>query len=341
MTVKELTTAPDPEWDDFVRRQPEGTFFHVSAWKQAVERAFGHFCPYLYVEDAGEIKGVLPLVHVRSALFGNGLISTGFGVYGGPIAVDDDAAAELDAAARNLMTRVGADYLEYRCCQRLHNDRPVKDSLYATFRKPIEPDDDANLKAIPRKQRAMVRKGIKAGLISEIDSTPERQFALYAESMRNLGTPVFPKNWFHVLAEELGEDCEILTVLHEGRPVAAVMNFFFRDEVLPFYGGGSPAARAVAANDFMYWEVMRRAAARGCRIFDFGRSKVDSGSYHFKKHWGFEPEPLYYEYSLAKGEKVPEVNPRNPKYQALIAAWQHLPLPIANRIGPMVARKLG
>lgn len=341
MTVRELATAPDPRWDDFVRSRPESTFFHVSAWKRAVERAFGHACHYLFVEEGGEIRGVLPLIHVQSVLFGNALISTGFGVYGGPLAVDDEAAAQLDAAARDLMGRVGADFLEYRCCNRLHDDRPVKDSLYVTFRKPIESDDDANLKNIPRKQRAMVRKGMKAGLVSEIDRTPERQFALYAESMRNLGTPVFPKNWFDVLMEELGEDCEILTVLHEGRPVAAVMSFFFRNEVLPFYGGGSPAARDVAANDFMYWEVMRRAAARGCRVFDFGRSKVDSGSYHFKKHWGFEPEPLYYEYVLAKGERMPEINPRNPKYRALIAAWQRLPLSVANRLGPMVARKLG
>lgn len=340
MIVKQLT-APDARWDTFVEARPDGTFFHLSGWKRAVERAFGHDCPYLYVEDAGEIKGILPLVHVRSALFGKGLISNGFCVYGGPLASDPAALKALDDAAIELMQKTGVDYLEYRCRQSLHSDWPVKDSMYVTFRRELESDDDANMKAIPRKQRAMVRKGIKAGLVSQEDETIDRFFSMYSESVRNLGTPVFPKKWFAILKEEFGDKCQVLSILHEGTPVAGVLSFFYKDEVLPYYGGGSVAARPVAGNDFMYWEVMRRATEKGVKIFDFGRSKVDTGSYKFKKHWGFEPAPMYYEFVLKPGESLPDVNPLNPKYKLMINTWRRMPLWLANRIGPFIARNLG
>ena len=127
----------------------------------------------------------------------------------------------------------------------------------------------------------------------------------------------------------------------KGAPIAAVLSFYFRDEVLPYYGGGTPAARDRAGNDIMYWEVMRRAADRGSRIFDFGRSKIDTGAYHFKKNWGFAPTPLDYQFKLRDGGAIPEVNPLNPKYQLMIAAWRRLPLPIANMVGPLLARDLG
>ena len=340
MIVKQLT-APDARWDAFVEGTPDGTFFHLSGWKRAVEQGLGHDCYYLYAEDGDSIKGVLPLVHVNSRLFGNGLVSNGFCVYGGPLCADKEALAALDAAAQDLREKTGAGYLEYRCRRPLHPDWQVKDQMYATFRREITADDEANMKAIPRKQRAMVRKGISLGLTSAEDESTERFFSMYAESVRNLGTPVFPKKWFAALKAEFGEKCQVLSILHEGAPVAAVLSFFFRDEVLPYYGGGSAAARPLAGNDFMYWEVMRLAAARGARLFDFGRSKVGTGAFNFKKHWGFEPETLFYEFSLKAGETIPDVNPLNPKYQLMINVWRRLPLWVANAVGPVIARNLG
>jgi FemAB-related protein (PEP-CTERM system-associated) len=341
MIVKQLT-APDARWDSFVEASPDGTFCHLSGWKRAIETAMGHTCPYLYVEDAaGDIQGVLPLTHIRSRLFGEGLVSNGFCVYGGPLARSAEAMALLDAAASDLLSSSGADYLEYRSRRPLHPDWQCKDALYVTFRKEMSADHDANMKAIPRKQRAMVRKGINAGLVGEEDDTPDRFFSMYAESVRNLGTPVFPKAWFHALQREFGDKCQVLSILHEGQPVAAVMSFFFRNEVLPYYGGGGLAARPVAGNDFMYWEVMRRAADRGMTLFDFGRSKVGTGPFNFKKYWGFEPEPLYYEYNVKAGRAMPDINPLNPKYALMINTWRRLPLSVANRLGPFIARNLG
>jgi FemAB-related protein (PEP-CTERM system-associated) len=217
----------------------------------------------------------------------------------------------------------------------------TRPDLYVTFRKSIEADHDRNLKAIPRKQRAMVRKGMQNGLRSVMNRDVRQLHGIYAESVRNLGTPVFSRRYFAMLADVFAGDCDILTVLDGDDPLAAVMNFYFREEVLPYYGGGTTFARQRAANDFMYWEVMRRAADRGCRLFDFGRSKLGTGAFDFKKNWGFVPEPLCYRYKLAPGASIPDHNPLNPKYRLFIAGWKRLPLAVANAIGPSIVRGLG
>lgn len=305
-----------------------------------MKQAFGHDTYYYYAEQDGEISGILPLTHIKSHLFGNSLISNAFCVYGGIVASNDEAFVALTVQARQLAVQLGVDALELRNRVQRHADWPHKE-LYVTFRKELDPDVEKNMNAIPRKQRAMVRSGIKAGLSSVVDNDVERFYRAYSESVRNLGTPVFPKKYFKLLKQIFGESCEVLTIELEGRLIASVMNFYFKDEVLPYYGGGTDEARDLKGNDFMYWEVMRRAVDKGCRIFDFGRSKVDTGSYRFKKHWGFEPEPLYYEVDLVKAKHIPEINPLNPKYSLFIAAWKRLPLSVSQMIGPWLARDLG
>lgn len=328
-------------WDAFVEACEDATFFHRAGWKTVVERSYGHDCPYLFAERDGRIQGILPLVHLDSLFFGNAMISTAFCVRGGPVAVTDAASLALGAEAVRLAEERGVDYLEFRLDEPVHLDWLCKGDLYAGFTKAMDPDPDKNLSAIPRKQRAMVRKGIKGGLVGEIDDGIERFFPLYAESLRNLGTPVHSKRYFQALRDVFGDQCEVTTVVRDAMPVSAVLTFYFRDQVLPYYGGGSPRAREFAAYDFMYWDVMRRACENGYRVFDYGRSKWGTGSFAFKKHWGFEPRPLHYEYKLIRRREMPNVNPLNPKYQAFIALWKRLPLPIANAFGPYLARQLG
>ncbi len=335
-----LLDGHDPAWDSFVKTQPQATFFHLSGWKEVIEDSFGHKCHFLFVRQGKEILGVLPLTHVRSRLFGNSLISNGFCVYGGPVATTPAALKALDDAAIELARELRVERIEYRLRQPLHADWPCNETTYVTFRKEIDADPDKAMLAIPRKQRAMVRKGIKLGLEGRIDQDVRALYPLYAESVRNLGTPVPSRRYFECLKSVFADTSEVLTVMSDGQPVASVLSFFFRDEVLPYYGGGCKAARNVAANDFMYWEVMRRACDAGLRIFDFGRSKVGTGSFAFKKHWGFEPEPLYYEQVLLRIEEIPEINPLNPKYALMVATWKRLPLSISNVIGPLVAREL-
>jgi FemAB-related protein (PEP-CTERM system-associated) len=338
--VRALEPRDFGRWDDFVSTCPEATFFHRSGWKTVIERAFAHRTHFLYVESGTRIEGVLPLAEIRSFIFGHTLSALPFCVYGG-IAADTERAREaLDRAAQALAERLCVDHLEYRGL-RAHHPEWLHRDLYVTFRKAIDPDPERNLVAIPRKQRAMVRKGIKAGLEGEIDEGVDRFFDAYAASVHRLGTPVFSKRYFSTLKDVFGKDCEVLTVTQERRLVASVMSFYFRDEVLPYYGGGTAEAREVAGNDFMYWDLMRRACERGIRVFDYGRSKRGTGSFDFKRNWGFEPQPLHYEYFLVKGKRVPEHNPLNPKYTLFIKLWQRLPLRLANAIGPHIVKSLG
>ncbi len=341
ITVKRLDHRDYERWDRFVQDQPTASFFHRAGWRDVAERAFGHQTHYLYAESLGNITGILPLARIRSFLFGDALVSTPFCVYGGIVASDQSARDVLERQACQLAERLGVDYLEMRNRQPVHTEWPTK-TLYWAFRKQIDPDPDVNLNAIPRKQRAMVRKGIDAGLEAEVDTGIDRFYSVYSESVRNLGTPVFSRKYFQVLNEIFGDDCEVLTVTTaDGKSVAGVMSFYFRDEVLPYYGGSTADARNLKANDFMYWDLMRRAAGKGVRVFDYGRSKKDTGSYRFKKHWGFEPEQMYYEYYLVRARTVPDVSPNNPRYKAFISVWRHLPLFVTRLAGPFLARNLG
>ena len=328
-------------WDAFVAGCPGATFFHRCGWREVIEEVFRHRTHFLYAQRAGRIEGVLPLAHVKSFLFGEALVSLPFAVYGGVAADTNEAAKALEGEAQALAKRLGVGHLELRNVIARNPDWPTQD-LYVTFRKEILPDVQANLLAIPRKQRAMVRKGIKNELRSEIDAAPDRFFALYADNVHRHGTPALPRRYFDVLKRVFGADCEVLAVVDsEGRPVSSVLSFYFRDEVLPYYAGDHVTSHDLAANDFKYWELMRRACERGLKVFDFGRSKRGTGSYAFKKNWGFDPQQMHYEYRLYRSEAIPQNNPMNPKYRALIALWRRLPLPVANFIGPHLARSLG
>ncbi|NBC32098.1 MAG: FemAB family PEP-CTERM system-associated protein [Alphaproteobacteria bacterium] len=355
MTVRDMQPADSARWDAYVEGHPQGSFFHLAGWRTVLGEGLGHRTFYALAERDGVLTGVLPLTQVRSRLFGNALISNAFCVSGGPLASDRESREALDSYAVSLAERLNVDYLEYRCPPppddaagqaqaATGHGKPawqVRGDLYAVFRRDIDPDPEVNMKAIPRKQRAMVRKGLKAGLVGETDEGVDRLHHIYAISVRNLGTPVFPKRYFRVLRQVFAGRSDILTVVHDGEAIASVLNFYFRDVVLPYYGGATLAARELAANDVMYWEVMRRAAERGYRLFDFGRSKAGTGAYAFKKHWGFEPEPLIYSYHLHRLSALPNLNPTNPKYRSMIALWRRLPLPVSKVLGPLLARNLG
>ncbi len=339
LAVDDVAGAQD--WDQFVLGHPEASFFHLSSWQSVIQSAFGHRLYFLYALVNGQIEGVLPLGHIQSWLFGKSLTSLPFAVYGGVLARNSDVALALEKKAQQLALQLHVDHLELRNVHKRHSDWPVQD-LYVTFRKEILSSEEANLLAIPRKQRAMVRKGIKNGLQAKVEQTVDQFFNLYADNVHRHGTPAMPKKYFQALKDAFGENCEVLVVFGpDGKALSAVMSFYFREEVLPYYAGDDLGARELAANDFKYWELLRRACERGLMVFDFGRSKQGTGSYAFKKNWGFEPTQLHYEYCLYKHEKVPQNNPSNAKYQLLIKAWRRLPIGVANWLGPFLVRSLG
>lgn len=338
--VRRLTEADFGRWDAYVLAHPKATFFHRAGWKRVIEETFGHRTHFFCVEQGGAITGVLPLAEIRSRLFGHSLVSLPFCAYGGVVADNEVAAQVLDETARKLARSLEVDVLEYRSLESRHPDWELKD-LYVTFRKKLAPEVEQNLNAIPRKQRAMVRKGIKAGLASEPDAGVERFYQVFADNVHRQGTPALPRRYFEILRKVFGPDCSVLSVVKNGKAVSSVLSFHFRNEILPYYAGDLAEARDLAANDFKYWELMRRSCEAGYTLFDYGRSKVGTGPYHFKKNWGFEPQPLYYENFLVRATEVPEVNPLNPKYRLFIAAWKRLPLPLANLMGPHIVKYLG
>ena len=344
MIIKLLDPADQgsaKRWDEFVFACPEATFFHRAAWQGIIKDVFRHPTYFFYAEEAGKITGVLPLAHVKSLLFGNALIALPFAVYGGVAASNTEVSQTLEDEAQKLAQKLGVDHLEFRNVNPRHTDWPTQD-LYVTFRKEILPDVEANMLAIPRKQRAMVRKGIKNGLISTVDRNADRFFKVFADNVHRHGTPAMPKRYFDTLLQVFGDDCEVLTVTGpDGQLLSSVLSFYFRDEVLPYYAGDDESARHLAANDFKYWELMRRACERGFKLFDYGRSKEGTGPYAFKKNWGFEPQPLHYEYCLYKHDSIPQNNPNNPKYKLFIAAWRRMPIGLANWLGPHIVRNLG
>lgn len=339
--LKSSDLAGAAQWDEFVEKCGEATFFHRAGWQVIMEEVFRHPTYYLYAERDGRIEGVLPMAHVKSWLFGNSLVSLPFTVYAGVAADTGEAASTLEAEAEKIALRLKVAHLEYRNVAARHPDWPTQ-GLYVTFRKNIDPDEEVNMLAIPRKQRAMVRKGIKGGLIGQIDSNTDRFFALYASNVHRHGTPSLPKKYFDALMRIFGPACEILIVTTaDGQALSSVLTFYFRDEVMPYYAGDDERARDSAANDFKYWDLMRRSCARGLKVFDYGRSKIGTGTYAFKKHWGFEPQPLHYEYRLYKREAIPQNNPNNAKFSVLISTWRRMPLAAATWLGPHIVRSLG
>jgi len=218
----------------------------------------------------------------------------------------------------------------------------VRSDSHCGFVAPLAADDAAQLLAIPRKQRAEVRKGLAHELEIAVGTRQRDRadhFAVYAESVRNLGTPVFPRSLFDAVLDQL--DADILTVRHRGTPLASVLSLYHAGAVLPYWGGGTRIARALRANERMYFELMRHARERGCKRFDFGRSKTGSGAYFFKQNWGFEPEDLRYSSWTAPGAAPRDADPTSARHAARIALWRKLPLALANRLGPMVAGGLG
>ena len=331
-------------WDAFVASFPEATFFHRAGWRRVIDGAFRQDAPFLYAERDGAIVGVLPLVHMRSRIFGNRLVSTAFTVGGGSVAVDEEARGALDDAAVDMAKRTGADYLEYRQPAHPHVEGDgwhAREGLHATFERPLPAKEEDDWKAIPAKKRRLVRKAIESGLKDEVDDGIGRFYPVFAEAMRDLGTPVFGRRLFELLMQNFGKDCECMVVTQAGKPVTVAINFFFRDRVMQYFLGNLKEARPLNATNFLLWRLGRRAAERGLTVFDYGRSKVGSGNYVFKVEAGFFAKPVVHEYFLGRGQALPDIDVRNPRYQQAIAAWKHLPLPIANVAGPLLSRHIG
>ncbi len=327
-------------WDQFVQSSTNGTVFHLTSWRRVVESVFQMKPHYLFAADGDTIRGVLPLFEVRGLLSGHVLISVPYAVYGGLCGTDPEARKALLGAARGLAVQRHVKHIELRHLYNPEPDLPAK-SLYVTFMKPLDPDPEANLKVVRRKQRAEVRQGIKSGLEARRGWEHLTAFYdVYATNRKRLGSPPFPRRLFDVVRDLFGKDSQLLTIWNQGRMLSGVMSLFYKDQVVPYYGAALEEGFPLGVNDFMYWELMRASCLAGFKVFDFGRSREGTGPYNFKRHWGFEPTPLSYQYILNGSSKIPNFSPSNPRLQFFIDAWKRLPLAVTKWLGPQLTRRL-
>ena len=339
LKINELETRTYSQWDQFVLRHPHGSPFHLIAWKKTMEDTFGYRPHYLWIEEADQVRAVLPLFLVKSFLTGKALISSPFAVYGGILADSDAARQALFLEARSLAEKLQVDYLELRnghCEQCVGVDQI---SQYFTFTQQVGPDEAALMQSLPSKVRTKIRKAMAQSFKTRRQLSDCTAFErLYSASLRRLGTPSFPPQYFAALLENFRDMIDIQEVLLDGRVVAASMNFYFRDQMHTYYGGYDPSLTEVAVSNYMFFDLLRVAGKSGYTTFDYGRSKEKTGSFDFKRHWGASMRKLPYEILLVRSKERPNYSPSNPKLKFAIECWKRLPLSITRKLGPKLIR---
>jgi FemAB-related protein (PEP-CTERM system-associated) len=328
-------------WDAFVQSAPDATNYHRWVWKQVVEDTYGHQTFYLAATTDGVVQGVLPLVSITSRLFGNCLVSMPFFSYGGVLASSPEVEEKLLARAVEIAGETGARHIELR------QGRPCPYGWQEATRKvtmlvELPGTVDELWKGLSTGMRNKIRSAQKRGLTSDCGGI-ERLDAFYdifATNMRDLGTPVYPRSWFQNMCRYNPAGVRILTVWDEGRPVAAGLISLFRETAeWPWSATLAPARRKYGAV-FLYWSLLEWALQNGYRRVDFGRSTPGTGNWEFKKHWGCEEKPLHWWCWLAPGGQVPDMHADNPRYRLAVRIWQHLPLGVANWLGPRLVRSI-
>ena len=339
VAVRPFEPGVAERWDRFVLAQSRGTFFHLLGWKRVIEKTFGFAPRYFYTEHNGKITGVAPFFSVDNWIVGRCLLSVPLAVYGGVCAEDAESEQALVEHVKRLAVSEQVDFLETRNRKGglLPGFHP--NSRYTTFTTCLPAKPEEALKRLPKDTRYMIRKAEKAGLLWRAGMDQLDQFyRLFALSMRRLGTPVFPRALFENLAQEFPKQTDLLLIYAGAQPVAGVFSFFFRDTILPYYAGATPEATVLAANNFMYWQLMKRAIESGLSVFDFGRSKKGTGAFAFKSQWNMNAEPLDYQVFLVRRKTTPNFSPVNPKFELATRLWKRMPFWLTLRVGPHVVR---
>ena len=340
--ITEYPATDDGAWDRFVDANGDGTIYHTLAWRSVVETALGYDPHYLCAQDdTGRIHGILPLVRLKSLVFGNFMVSLPYVNYCGSISTDLDVGRQLMQAACELGDRLGVSHVEFRDRAPRADTWPVRTDKVEMVLE-LEATPDAQWDRLKSKLRAQIRRPLRAEAQVHIgrDELVPAFYEVFSRNMRDLGTPVYSRALFAEMTARLGERTDIVTVSVDDTPVAAgiLLHHGLTTEI--------PSASSlreynrIGVNMLLYWECLKLAIERGSSRFDFGRSSVDSGTYRFKKQWGAEPHQLYWHYWLRDGQTVPKMNPDNAKYALAINAWRKLPLWLANRLGPHLARYL-
>jgi FemAB-related protein (PEP-CTERM system-associated) len=329
-------------WQGDVTRHPDGTAFHLPAWKQAVERAFGHRSHYLAAWRADCLVGVFPLFEVHSILAGRLLVSVPYATYGGILADDEAAATALFEKGRALANSLNARTMEIRSIRAGVPRLEIRRS-HATFRRELPSTPEELPEWLPRKARAAARRAAERfALTTEFDPAALRTvWGLYARSMRRLGSPNYPYRFFEELVAAYG-GASLVQVIHcAGRPVAGLLTFLHGDTVLPYFAGQDERESIYGLNNYLYAESMRWGVERCYRVYDFGRTRLgNSGSYDFKRFCGFEPRMLEYQVYVTPGRAEADLSAGSPKWSAARRVWRSLPLPVTRPLGAWLAKSI-
>lgn len=329
-------------WDRYVLDSPSATGYHLTAWRQVIEQACGHPTVYLMAMDAhGEVRGVLPLVLLASRLFGRFLVSMPFFNYGGVDGGDQEVTDILLAAAVREAQMLDATHVEIRQAQVLPIAWRCKDHK-VSMRLSLPSDFQVLFKSFPAKLRSQIRRPQKEGMAVKIGGPElvDEFYGVFSRNMRDLGTPVYGKEFFRTILMTFPKETAVCSVSWNGRVVAAGFVYSFREMMEIPWASSDRRFDRLAPNMLLYSSVLEYACQQGCKVFDFGRSTVDSGTYRFKEQWGAKPVPLYWYYWLRDDTPLPDLNPHNPRYRLAISLWQKLPLPIANVLGPHIVKYL-
>ena len=338
--VRQLQPGEENSWDEYVHAAESGSLFHLSTWARAVEREFGRRSYALVARRDREISGVLPLSLVSSRLFGNCLVSSPLAVYGGICASDRESHDALLKAGGELGRKLNVKYVEMRNRTDLFPSDLAGRDLYVTFTQDLSPGPVKLLAGLPRDTRYAVRKSQKAGLEWVEGLDLGTFYEIYAHSVHRLGTPVFSRRLFETLQSSFPGQCRIFGVRKGQTVIAAVFCLYFRDQVLPYYGGALAEFYKDSPNNFMYWNLMEQSCREGYRTFDFGRSKKGTGSFEFKSAWNMQVTELPYRYLLVGAKEVPQMSPIDKKFQLPVEAWKRMPFGWTKILGPQLIRRI-
>ncbi|MEO1037408.1 MAG: FemAB family XrtA/PEP-CTERM system-associated protein [Pseudomonadota bacterium] len=340
IAVQELAAQDVADWDRWVDAHDNATFYHLAGWRDVISQCFGRKSHYLVAKRAEHIVGVLPLVRLKSLLFGDFLVSMPYLSYGGVVAEDASVRDALLLRCAELAQRLGVKHSELRHVEDWI-DWP-KRTEKVTMQLPLLGDSEARWKALGAKRRSQIKRPLREGVDADVGGIElvDDFYRVLSRKYRDLGTPVYPKAWFRAIAERFPDNTKIFVVRMKGETVAASMVVSYRGSLEVPYAASLREVDRLGVNMFLYWTMVKYAEDNDYRVFDFGRSTVDSGTYKFKKQWGAEPVPLYWHYWLRDGGDVPVLNTSNPKYELLINTWRRLPVWVTTLVGPRIVRNL-
>ena len=338
----EITSGlPESDWDRFVDAHPAATAYHTWRWRRVFEHAFGHQTVYLAARRGGAVAGVLPLVVMRSRLFGRFAVSLPFVNYGGVCAEDDDVARALVEHAAALAREEGLAHVELRHVARRFPDLPARQHK-VDMQMPLERDPDDMFTSLDRKVRNHVRRAQKSGLVARAGRIElvDRFYRVFAHNMRDLGTPVYSIRFFEQVLSTFPATTNVFVVEDGGVTTAAAIAITHRDTIEVPWASSLRSYRQSSPNTLLYWHIVEHAIAHGLTTFDFGRSTPNDGPFQFKLQWGARPRPLHWEYALVGRADLPNLSPANERYRTAVSAWKRLPLSVANWIGPHIVRSI-